>query len=48
MSHGVAGFHDLMLRGVIPDAEVWIDLGIIAIITFVLVTFLTQRQFRRA
>lgn len=48
MSHGVAGFHDLMLRGITPDPEVWIDLGIIAIMTFVLVTFLTQRQFRRA
>lgn len=48
MSHGVAGFQDLMLRGITPDAEVWIDLGIIAIITFGLVTFLTQRQFRRA
>ncbi len=48
MSHGVAGFQDLMLRGITPDPEVWIDLGIIAIITFGLVTFLTQRQFRRA
>ena len=48
MSHGVAGFQDLMLRGITPEPEVWIDLGLIAIITFGLVTFLTQRQFRRA
>lgn len=48
MSHGVAGFQDLMLRGITPESAVWIDLGIIAIITFGMVTFLTQRQFRRA
>ncbi len=48
MSHGVAGFQDLMLRGITPDPDVWIDLGIIAVITFGMVTFLTQRQFRRA
>jgi len=48
MSHGVEGFQDVMLRGIPPDSEVWIELGIIAAATFGLVTFLTQRQFRRA
>ncbi|WP_288088186.1 ABC transporter permease [Roseiflexus sp.] len=48
MSHGVVGFQDLMLRGITPEPAVWIDLGVIAIVTFGLVTFLTQRQFRRA
>ncbi|WP_448541837.1 ABC transporter permease [Roseiflexus sp.] len=48
MSHGVEGFQDVMLRGIPPDPEVWIELGIIAAATFGLVTFLTQRQFRRA
>jgi ABC-2 type transport system permease protein len=48
MSHGVEGFQDVMLRGIPPNPEVWIELGIIAAATFGLVTFLTQRQFRRA
>jgi ABC-2 type transport system permease protein len=48
MTHGVSGFQDLMLRGLVPAARVWIALGAIAIVTFTLVVFITRRQFQRA
>jgi ABC-2 type transport system permease protein len=48
MTHGVAGFQNLMLRGLAPDPLTWIALAIIAIVTFVAVLILTERQFRKS
>lgn len=48
MSHGVAGFQDLMLRGIQPHISVWVELGVIAIAAFALVAVLLRRQFRNA
>ncbi len=46
MSHGVAGFQALMLRGTLPGTEVWLELALIASVTFALVAVLLRRQFR--
>ena len=48
MTHGVAGFQNLMLRGIPPAPLTWVGLAIIAIVTFVLVLVLTRRQFKKA
>jgi hypothetical protein len=37
-----------MLRGVAPSDLTWLLLGSIAIVTFVIVTSISQWQFRRA
>jgi ABC-2 type transport system permease protein len=47
MTHGVAGFQRLMLRGLAPLPLTWIGLGAIAAATFALVVLLTRRQFQR-
>jgi ABC-2 type transport system permease protein len=47
MTHGVAGFKDLMLRGQSPDTLTWRALIIIAVVTFGLVVLLTRRQFQK-
>lgn len=46
MTHGVAGFRDLMLRGLAPDLLVWTALAMISSISFILVVMLTRRQLR--
>lgn len=48
MTHGLAGFQDLMLRGVAPGLWTWLGLALIAVVTFGLVVLLTRRQLRRA
>jgi ABC-2 type transport system permease protein len=48
MTHGVSGLQNLMLRGLPPAPLTWIALGLIAIVTFVTVLVLTERQFKRA
>lgn len=48
MSHGVAGFQDLMLRGLAPAPGAWISLVAIALISFGLVVTITRRQLMRA
>jgi ABC-2 type transport system permease protein len=48
MTHGVAGFQALMLRGISPEWWVWVGLALIATVTFGLVVFLTGRQLRQA
>ncbi len=48
MTHGVIGFQQMLLRGLPPDASVWIALSLISLITFVLVVLLTRRQLLRA
>jgi ABC-2 type transport system permease protein len=47
MTHGVAGFQRLMLRGLGPSPLTWLGLAAIAIVSFVLVVILTRRQFQR-
>ena len=48
MTHGVAGFQALMLRGVPPGGLAWAALGMITVVTFLLVVVLTRRQFAQA
>ncbi|MBX0329143.1 ABC transporter permease [Oscillochloris sp. ZM17-4] len=48
MSHGVAGFQAIMLRGLAPSPGAWAGLIVIAAITFGLVVAITGRQLRGA
>ncbi len=48
MTHGLAGFQDVMLRGIAPNLWTWIGLGLIAVITFALVVLITRRQLLKA
>jgi ABC-2 type transport system permease protein len=48
MSHGVAGFQDLMLRGLAPAPGVWASLLAIAAVSFGLVVVVTGRQLKKA
>lgn len=48
MTHGVAGFQAVMLRGDMPAPLTWLGLALIAVIAFSGVTWLTRRQFQRA
>lgn len=48
MTHGVAGFQALMLRGNAPAPLSWAALLIISVVTFGLVVVLTRRQFQKA
>lgn len=48
MTHGVAAFRDIMLRGLPPDAGAWWGLGAIAVLSFVLVLVLMRRQMRKS
>jgi ABC-2 type transport system permease protein len=47
MTHGLAGFQNLMLRGITPEPGVWLGLTLIAVLSFVLVVVITRRQLRR-
>lgn len=47
MTHGLAGFQNLMLRGIAPEPGVWLGLTLIAVLSFVLVVVITRRQLRR-
>ncbi|GAB4208244.1 MAG: hypothetical protein OHK0022_37530 [Roseiflexaceae bacterium] len=46
LTHGIAAFQALMLRGIQPDTLTWTALGLIAGIAFLLVAVLWRRQFR--
>jgi ABC-2 type transport system permease protein len=48
MTHGLAGFQHLMLRGIAPPPWTWLGLSAIAAVTFLLVVLITRRQLRRA
>lgn len=48
ITHGVAAFKNVMLRGIMPPWETWVGLGGILLVSFALVVLLTGRQFRRA
>jgi ABC-2 type transport system permease protein len=47
MTHGLAGFQNLMLRGLSPNLWTWLGLGLIGLITFALVILITRRQMER-
>ena len=48
MTHGLAGFQQIMLRGIPPNPWIWVGLSLIAVITFALVVLITRRQFYNA
>jgi ABC-2 type transport system permease protein len=48
MTHGVAGFRDLMLRGNAPAPLAWGALAAQTVLSFALVTLITRRQLKRA
>jgi ABC-2 type transport system permease protein len=48
MTHGLAGFQRVMLRGLAPEPWSWFGLLAIALVSFLLVLLLTARQLRRA
>ncbi len=47
LTHGIAGFQAIMLRGIGPSFLTWFMLGSIAAVTFVAVTAISRWQFRR-
>ena len=47
LTFGIESFQDIMLRGRAPSELVWIALGAIALVTFVLVQLIWRRQFRQ-
>lgn len=48
MTHGLAGFQNIMLRGLPPSPLGLVGLVVIAVVTFVLVVLLTSRQIKSA
>jgi ABC-2 type transport system permease protein len=48
MTHGVAGFGNIMLRGIPPTPLTWLGLAALVVITFALVVAITRRQFQKA
>jgi ABC-2 type transport system permease protein len=48
MTHGLAGFQNLMLKGIPVAPLSWIGLVVIAVVTFFLVVVITSRQLRKA
>ncbi len=48
MTHGVAGFRALMLRGLPPPAGAWLALAALTALTFLAVVLITRRQLLRA
>jgi len=48
MTHAITGFQDLVLAGSSVTFGIWLGLGIIIIITYVLVFIIMRRQYRKA
>jgi len=48
MTHGLAGFQNLMLRGIPPTPWTWLGLALISVVSFILVVVITRRQLRSA
>jgi ABC-2 type transport system permease protein len=48
MTFGVAGFHNIMLRGIAPTAGTWFGLAALSVVTFALVVAITRRQLQKA
>ena len=47
LTHGIAGFQDIMLRGAAPSALSWAALGTLAAVTFIGALIGAWRQFRK-
>jgi ABC-2 type transport system permease protein len=47
LTHGISAFQAIMLRGAAPSELTWVLLGSIALVTFIVVTSISQWQFRR-
>jgi len=47
LTHGLLGFQNIMLKGTAPSVPTWLLLGAIALVTFIAVQILFQRQMRR-
>jgi ABC-2 type transport system permease protein len=47
ITHGVSGFHNLMLRGVAPDQFAWVLLACIAALTAAATLIMTMRAMRK-
>ena len=47
LTHGITGFQAIMLRGIAPSDLTWLLLAAIALVTFLIVTSISQWQFRR-
>jgi ABC-2 type transport system permease protein len=47
LTHGITAFQAIMLRGTAPSDQTWVLLGSIALVTFIIVTSISQWQFRR-
>jgi ABC-2 type transport system permease protein len=47
LTHAIRGFQSIMLRGVPPSDLVWLLLGVIAGVTFVVAALMSQWRFRR-
>jgi ABC-2 type transport system permease protein len=47
LTHGINGFQSIMLRGTSPSDLTWLLLALIAGVTFVAVSLISQWQFRR-
>ena len=48
MTHAITGFQDLVLAGSSVTFGIWLGLGIIIIITYMLVLLIMRRQYRKA
>jgi ABC-2 type transport system permease protein len=48
MTHGLAAFQNIMLRGLPPDPWNLVGLAAISVVTFILVVILTRRQLAKA
>lgn len=48
LTHGILGLQDIMLRGIEPTLWVWLALGGIALVSFLLVNLFAGRQLRFA
>lgn len=47
LTHGIDSFQAILLQGITPHSFSWVALSVIAAITFVIVTIISQIQFRR-
>jgi ABC-2 type transport system permease protein len=47
LTHAIQGFQNIMLEGNQPSSNIWIMLGLISFVTFVLVLLFFRRLLRR-
>jgi ABC-2 type transport system permease protein len=47
LTHAIQGFQDIWLKGIAPRPEVWIYLGAITVVAYIIVQWLFRRQLSR-